>query len=198
MLKQASIITSLVAVAAVAAGPMWPDNVADARELNVMTLAHEIVPAAPDAVQLSPRYQTLLDTHNGERKVFGSSALTWSPKLAGEAQKWADDLAKRDVMEHASFEIRGGAGENIWVGTRGRYTTKQMIDAFIAEKSDFKPGKFPKVTKSGNWADVGHYTQLVWPETKEVGCAIAENRMDEFLVCRYWPAGNIRGVQLGK
>lgn len=198
MLKQTTIIASLVAVAALAAGPIWPDNVAGARELNLMAMAHKSAPDALDEVQLSPRYQALLDTHNGERKVFGSDALKWSPKLAGEAQKWADDLAKRDVMEHASFEKRRGAGENIWVGTRGRYTTKQMIDAFIAEKADFKPGEFPKVTKSGNWANVGHYTQLVWPETKEVGCAIAENRMDEFLVCRYFPAGNIRGVKLGK
>ncbi len=198
MIKQASLISGLVAIAAIAAGPIWPGNAAGARELTVMTMAHEVSSAEPDEVQLSTRYQQLIDSHNGERKVFGSDALIWSSQLASEAQIWADVLAKRDVMEHASFEKRRGAGENIWVGTRGRYTAKQMIDAFIAEKADFKPGEFPKVTKSGNWANVGHYTQLVWPETKEVGCAIAENRMDEFLVCRYLPAGNIRGVKLGK
>ncbi len=187
MIKQASLITGLVVAAAFAAGPVLPTSSADAQD----------APAAPETAQLTEKEAQWLKSHNDERAVFGSMPLKWNSQLEADAKAWADNLARRDVMQHASHDVRKGAGENIWVGTRGRYTPHQMIDAFIREKSDFKPGVFPDVTKSGNWQSVGHYTQLVWPETREVGCAIAENRMDEFLVCRYLPAGNFRGVKIG-
>ncbi|PKP92679.1 MAG: SCP-like extracellular, partial [Alphaproteobacteria bacterium HGW-Alphaproteobacteria-15] len=39
-------------------------------------------------------------------------------------------------------------------------------------------------------------TQIIWPETQEVGCATARNHRHEVLVCRYWPAGNVTGRRL--
>ena len=47
---------------------------------------------------------------------------------------------------------------------------------------------------SGDWSAVGHYTQIVWPTTRRVGCATASNRANDYLVCRYWPAGNVVGT----
>ena len=181
MIKQACLIIGLVITAGVAAGPAWPGEYPDAEQ----------------SAALDARSQVLLDMHNSTRKSFGSDDLAWSDDLAKDAERWAKDLAKRNVMQHASAGERKGAGENLWLGTKGRYTPEQMIAAFVAEKQYFKPGEFPNVTTTGNWADVGHYTQLVWPETTEVGCAIASNENDDFLVCRYLPAGNIRGVPLG-
>lgn len=188
MIKQAFFTIAIVASAALAAGPIWPTSSADAQDSS----------AGEALTQITDTERTFLQLHNDERAIFGTPALTWSTQLAADAQSWADDLAKRNVMQHASSDVRKGAGENLWVGTRGRFTPQQMINAFIREKVDFRPGIFPNVAKSGDWTNVGHYTQLVWPETKEIGCAIAENRMDEFLVCRYWPAGNVRGAALGQ
>jgi hypothetical protein len=42
-------------------------------------------------------------------------------------------------------------------------------------------------------ADVGHYTQLVWRATTQVGCASASSEREDILVCRYAEAGNYRG-----
>jgi hypothetical protein len=57
----------------------------------------------------------------------------------------------------------------------------------------FVPGVFPAVSRTGNWIDVAHYTQIVWPTTTRVGCAIYSSRSWDFLICRYSPSGNIDG-----
>ena len=55
----------------------------------------------------------------------------------------------------------------------------------------FRPARFSDVSTTGNWADVGHYTQMIWPGTQRIGCAIAKAARSDVLVCRYWPAGNV-------
>lgn len=138
----------------------------------------------------------LLDTHNSARESFGAPPLRWSPKLAREAQGWADRLASEGRMRHASNDERGGAGENLWMGSAGAYSAQFMVSAFVEEQRHFRSGTFPHISTTGNWRDVGHYSQVVWPGTRELGCAVARNGQDDFLVCRYWPAGNTYGVEI--
>jgi uncharacterized protein YkwD len=136
----------------------------------------------------------LLAAHNHERQRLGIPGLKWSDRLAAQAQGWADSLADRGAFEHS--QDRSGAGENLWMGTTGRYGAEDMIGAFIDEQRDFHPGRFPDISRTGNWSDVGHYSQLIWPGTRQVGCAIARGRGNDVLVCRYWPAGNVWGQQV--
>jgi uncharacterized protein YkwD len=136
----------------------------------------------------------ILALHNQERERIGQPPLAWSPRLETQAREWARSLANRGAFEHS--RERAGAGENLWMGTAGYYQPEDMIGGFISEKRDFRPGQFPNVSRTGNWADVGHYTQLIWPATREVGCAIAEGRGNEVLVCRYFPSGNWVGQKV--
>ena len=55
---------------------------------------------------------------------------------------------------------------------------------------------FPDNSRTGEWRDVAHYTQIVWPATTQVGCALASSATTDYLVCRYAPAGNKDGVFL--
>ncbi len=143
------------------------------------------------------RFSTeLLSAHNLERARFGAPGLRWSPKLAREAREWAEVLASEGQMRHASAAERKGAGENLWMGPAGAYSASFMVEAFVAEKQYFVPGTFPKISRTGNWRDVGHYTQVVWSGTQELGCAVVRNSRDDFLVCRYWPAGNTYGEDI--
>ena len=137
--------------------------------------------------------RAVLDTHNRERAGVGVPALVWSDKLAADAAAWAAHLAKLGHPQHATPEERSHEGESLWAGTAGAYTPEEMVGGWIAEKSSFVYGTFPGVVKSGDWHGVGHYTQVVWRNTREVGCAKASMGTMDLVVCRYSPAGNLVG-----
>jgi hypothetical protein len=109
--------------------------------------------------------------------------------LAQGAQQWANHLAA-DVH---SLEHSDAGGENLWAGTTGASPT-EMVDAWGAEKQFFiNGGTFPDVSTTGNWQDVGHYTQVIWSKTTEVGGATATDGDMTYLVCRYSPPVNMDG-----
>lgn len=140
---------------------------------------------------------TMVAAHNQARRQFGSAPLIWDDTLARDAANYAFTLARINRFEHdPQHGRRPKQGENLWMGTRSAYSYAEMINLLIAERRDFRAGRFPAVSRTGRWSDVGHYTQIVWPTTERVGCATASNRASDYLVCRYWPAGNIVGIVL--
>jgi Cysteine-rich secretory protein family len=142
-------------------------------------------------------HDAILRTHNADRSVLKLQPLVWDEALAKDAGIWARDLARRNVFEHApKIKDVPPQGENLWMGTRDSYTVEEMTGMWREEAKLARSGVFPNVSQTDSWQDVGHYTQMIWPETKAVGCAIASNAEDEFLVCRYFPAGNRIGVKI--
>jgi hypothetical protein len=135
----------------------------------------------------------ILAAHNAARARAGVPPLTWDASLGDAAANYAVYLALTNTFQHSNRQARPGVGENLWMGTRGAYSYEAMIGGWTSEQRDFVPGIFPAVSRSGNWERVGHYTQMVWPTTTRVGCAIASNAQNDFLVCRYSPAGNVMG-----
>jgi len=87
----------------------------------------------------------------------------------------------------------GRQGENLWTGTRGAYSYDEMAGHWIAERRDFINGPTPQFSRTGRWEDVGHYAQIIWRGSTAVGCALASNRTDDYLVCRYSPPGKVAG-----
>jgi uncharacterized protein YkwD len=135
----------------------------------------------------------ILAAHNRERTETGVPPLKWNAGLADSAQRWARYLAANDKFEHAPEGRVDPEGENLWAGTRGRYSPEAMTSAWIREKDNFRPGVFPNNSVTGRVEDVGHYTQLVWRDTGHVGCAKASSAAEDILVCRYARAGNYAG-----
>ncbi len=136
-------------------------------------------------------FARVLDAQNAERTALGVEPMKWNAELAADAQAWADYLASTGKFHHAARFLRAGAGENLWTGTRGAYTADEMVDAWAREKADFEPGPFP--ADHEKIRAVGHYTQIVWRDSREVGCAVATGRQMDYLVCRYSNAGNVIG-----
>ena len=139
--------------------------------------------------------QRLLMAHNLERDQVGVQPMQWNASLAADAQQWADHLAQTGQFEHAPENHRAPEGENLWAGTRGYFSPEAMVNAWVREKRYFKPGTFPDNSVTGRVEDVGHFTQLAWRDSRQVGCAVAASGREDILVCRYSQAGNYIGEQ---
>lgn len=166
--------------------------------LKILMLAVAVIPSVAmrspplGDVESSVALQ-IVSAHNAARAEVGVEPIGWNPELAADAAEWAQHLASTGQFEHDPQERDDPEGENLWMGTRGHYPVQRMVQAWEDEKKVFRPGRFPDNSRTGSWSDVGHYTQMVWKDTREVGCAIARNASDEVLVCRYTQAGNVMG-----
>ena len=139
----------------------------------------------------------ILAAHNAVRAQAGVAPLIWDNALGNSAAVYAQRLALTNTFQHSDRQARRGVGENLWMGSRGGFRVEQMVANWASERRMFAAGTFPAVSRTGNWVDVGHYTQIVWPTTTRVGCALASNGRADYLVCHYSPAGNIDGRPVG-
>lgn len=130
--------------------------------------------------------------HNYLRSLHGVPPLILNEDLNQMAQNYAKVLAKKRTMEHSkNRNLKGKEGE--WVGenlhcqtSSGQvsYTSGDMSKGWYSEIKDynFKTGKSTGVT--------GHFTQLVWKDTKEVGFGVAFNGGFCIACANYYPGGN--------
>ncbi len=157
------------------------------RIIIVAMLAALILGGSTHAKADSNSVAELLAAHNAYRTVLGLPPLRWSATLAANAQSWADHLAGIGRLEHS------GPGQNLAWATAGSQSLTQLVDLWGNERVYFRDGQFPAISTTGNWVDVGHYSQLIWKATTKVGCGLAEGNGGDFLVCDYDPPGNVMG-----
>jgi hypothetical protein len=140
---------------------------------------------------------TMIAAHNQARLRHAAVPLAWDDALARDAAIYAARLARTNRFVHDRQAGRSPRqGENLFRGTRDAYSYAEMIGLLVDEGQYFKPGQFPNVSRTGSVWHVGHYTQIIWPTSRQVGCATASNRSNDYLVCRYLPAGNVYGTML--
>jgi cysteine-rich secretory family protein len=149
--------------------------------------------ASYSSIRMATAPERLVAAHNVERAMARVPPLSWDASLAAQAWSYARLLAATGTFRHSDRRSRGGTGENLWMGSRGAYSIEQMVSGWTSERRMFVPGTFPFVSRTRSWEDVGHYTQMIWPTTTRVGCAVASARGNDVLVCRYGPAGNVDG-----
>jgi hypothetical protein len=139
--------------------------------------------------------QRLLAAHNRERSDAGLPAMRWDSALAADAAEWGEELVAIDDIEHSPDDPDDvdPQGENLWLGSNGHFTPEQMVGMWVEEKRHFVPRPIPFSSRTGNFDDVGHYTQVMWRDTGRVGCALKRSAANEILVCRYSTAGNVEG-----
>ena len=126
----------------------------------------------------------MLAAHNGVRARVGVPPLAWSDRLAARAQDWADHLLARGQFTHRP---KSPYGENLFEIDGGTASPARVVQSWASESRNYD-------SRSNRCSGVcGHYTQIVWRDTKEVGCAVARGEGREVWVCNYDPPGNWAG-----
>ncbi|KAL1456098.1 hypothetical protein WDU94_000851 [Cyamophila willieti] len=142
-----------------------------------------------------------LESHNVYRRKHKAYALTYSKKVASVSQAYADklivSLAKGGPLVHNPN--KNGYGENLWCfwsSPPRKMTDEDAVKAAV--KSWYKEIKFykqffgrePDMTNFMKW---GHFTQVVWKSSVNLGMGIARKKGYILIVANYDPAGNMRG-----
>lgn len=136
--------------------------------------------------------EELLAYHNKVRKEVSVDGLKWSATLSKFAQEWADHLAATGKIEHRPRDGSEKAqkyGENIAFNG----TALKGAESWYSEKPFYKSGT--TIPKDFGSFKAGHYTQMVWKNTKQLGAGKAVIKQGTFkglivLVANYDPPGN--------
>jgi len=131
----------------------------------------------------------ILNEHNAIRANYQAPALAWSSALQSAALSWA----LRCIYEHS----KSGNVENL--AASSYRDPEGLVNLWFAEFSlyDYSSPGFSMST--------GHFTQMVWRSTTQLGCAMVgpadcpngishgTNKYGYMLVCQYSPPGNVVG-----
>jgi pathogenesis-related protein 1 len=132
----------------------------------------------------------ILRIHNQARAQVGVSPLTWNCQLAKEAQTWVD----KGVYKHSSTSfgenLASSAPGNGAIATKGSMLWLNEKKYWNNKAATCQPGQ-----------QCGHYTQMVWKKTTQIGCGLNRKasvfpgfeRNSAYLTCLYYPAGKYHG-----
>ncbi|XP_015278048.1 PREDICTED: cysteine-rich venom protein pseudechetoxin-like [Gekko japonicus] len=147
------------------------------------------------STQNAGQQQEITERHNDLRRSVNPSArnmlrMEWNPTAAENARRWAQQC----TLNHSPREKRTidgkVCGENLFMSTAPT-SWSEAIQAWFDEVKYFKYG-YGSVTGE----ETGHYTQVVWYRSYQLGCAIAHcpwSKFAYYYVCHYCPGGNIVG-----
>lgn len=131
---------------------------------------------------------TMLNYTNYYRYLHSSPFLRSNSTLSDFAQSYSSEC----IWSHNPALADHNYGENL---ARGYPDLTSAITAWYDEVSEFDYD-FDKDDPTGFTEETGHFTQLVWRDSKAVGCGWTDcggrNGVEGVLVvCDYWPAGNV-------
>ena len=137
-------------------------------------------------------YNDLVTTHNAKRKKHGAKALTKLTALANLCKNTVNTCKKKKGLYHTSDTYKDEpVGQNLYVLGGAAPTGKDITEDWYSENKNYNYS----TGKAKNNGVIGHFTQLVWKSSKNIGCAYASGtwngfNQSYFVCCNYYPAGN--------
>lgn len=154
-------------------------------KLALVVLAFAVA-ATTATAQNSP--QDYLDLHNEARRAVGVGPVTWDNTVAAWAQNYANQRRGDCVLRHSPSGRP--YGENLFGGTGADWSARDAVRSWVSEKQYYNHGS----NSCAPGKVCGHYTQVVWRNTKAIGCArVRCNNGGIFVICSYNPPGNYIG-----
>ncbi|XP_065315194.1 cysteine-rich venom protein VAR7-like [Gordionus sp. m RMFG-2023] len=110
--------------------------------------------------------------------------LTWNM----EGARKAETLTRKCKFEHDSPGSRAisnyeTGGQNLFEGTK-LTPWVDIVNSWYDEVKDFNFGN------EYSRGVIGHYTQLVWGASREIGCGMTDCGVWKIYACNYYPPGN--------
>ncbi|MBD2518829.1 secretion protein [Nostoc sp. FACHB-973] len=151
------------------------------------------------SIDLATLRSAAVSKHNTYRATHKSPNITISDSLNSSAQAWAEKIASSGEFEHSTN--RNNVGENIYAS----YSTQSTVDPTTlgntAVKEWYDEIKDYNYANPGFSSETGHFTQVVWKGSTQLGCGAAQgtatiegtNYNAFYVVCQYAPAGNVQG-----
>ncbi len=152
------------------------------------------------------KFRGMISSHNKVRVDHQQVPLSWSNSLSQYAQQWVNHLASTQNCAMIHRPNQGGGrfeqqyGENLFWASAEKlsngtnklqnFSAKDIVKAWAEEEEYYdyqnnlcQPGE-----------DCGHFTQMVWHESRQVGCAMAIcPDKSQLWACNYYPRGNYIG-----
>ncbi len=123
----------------------------------------------------------ILNRVNYYRNIHQAPNVSWSDVVQKNAQKWADNLASLDTLKHSE----GIYGENLAFLPSNNIT--RAIDMWYSENTLYN------YSNPGSIMETGHFTQIVWIDSKYIGFGTALKGKNAFVVMQFDPPGNYFG-----
>ncbi|KJZ72522.1 hypothetical protein HIM_08046 [Hirsutella minnesotensis 3608] len=150
---------------------------------------------SPDNGNLDSYAKAMLDKHNTARQDHKVPLLRWNADLASSAQQSAQNCIDNHDNHGKGF------GQNLaWLWSSGSEDNTKValggVDGWYKEKNNYNNLYGVPDPTSGNFNDIGHFTQMVWKATTDVGCATNRcqgGSIDWVTVCNYKQPGNVPG-----
>ena len=152
--------------------------------------------------QLTQDQKKALKVHNDARDDVGTPPLVWSEKLEKQALLYAKILARKDEKQNMKHS-KTNDGENMTYSYSAEIrdgiitpsiSPTPLTDASVGWYEEIKDYRYSKIKRRRIGPPIGHYTQMVWKNTKKVGIAYAVSKKGSvYVVARYFPAGNTVG-----
>ncbi|MEE9351276.1 MAG: CAP domain-containing protein [Thiotrichaceae bacterium] len=154
------------------------------------------------SVRVNP--QQIVTSHNRVRARYRLPPLSWSPSLARFSTQWANHLLKTKGchMQHRphSGRFKTDFGENLfWASpyrwSDGRSDIQNISSANVVHEWAKEVSFYNyKSNRCQPGQQCGHYTQMVWRDSRKVGCGLAVCAdKSQVWVCSYDPPGNWQG-----
>ncbi|CAO2187873.1 unnamed protein product [Urochloa humidicola] len=150
--------------------------------------------AVASMAQNTGEKQEFLSLHNDARREVGVEDVVWDETVAAFARAYAARRAGDCSVVHSENAERWmlNYGENI-AGVSS-LTVAGAVQMWVREKQYYDSASGMCMIGRPEELKCGHYTQVVWRNTKAIGCArVMCDNGGIFITCNYSPAGNVIG-----